>query len=86
MSAIPRERTRAAQNSRLRDDVSICWRGLVVAEAVDPAVAECAMRYCDVESVEATNLCEADLGKAPKNLFANEPSLSVQGTGGSCGS
>ena len=42
MSAIPRERTRAAQNSRLRhDDVSICWHGLIVAEAVDPAVAEC---------------------------------------------
>jgi hypothetical protein len=62
--------------------------GFIIAVAVDPVVAECAARSRIVESAESTSLCDADFdsSKASKNLFGNEPSLSAQGTGGSCGS
>jgi hypothetical protein len=56
--------------------------------AVDPVVTESVACSCVAESVEATCACGAvfDSNKAPNNLLANEPSLSAQGTGGSCGS
>ncbi len=56
--------------------------GLVVGAALDAVVAGI------VESVEETCPCEAGLdpNKAPKTLFANEPSLSVHGMAGICGS
>src|SRR5215470_13772179 len=61
---------------------------VVVAGASFVVVAEIAPPSGIVESVEATSVCTAsfDPNNAPKNLFANEPWLSVQGTGGSCGS
>ena len=67
--------------------MSICGAGVVVAVAFDPVVRSSAPRLWVVASVEAVCVCEARFnpGKAPKNLFANEPSLSVQGMGGSCG-
>jgi len=60
----------------------------LVGAALDVVVAGSASRPCIVESVEGTCLCEAgfDPNKAPKNLFANEPALSVHGMAGSCGS
>jgi hypothetical protein len=50
-----------------------------------------AMKGCAVTSAfgrdrRVASVGGFDQGKAPKNIFANEPSLSVQGTGGSCGS
>jgi len=67
---------------------SCCGAGFVVGVAVDPVVGETAPSSCVVELVEATCIREAgfDSNKAPKKLLADGPSLSTQGTGGSCGS
>jgi len=59
--------------------------GFAAGAAVDPVVAEFAPCSCVIESVEATCVREVGPNKAPKYLFANEPSLSAQGTGGSRG-
>jgi hypothetical protein len=85
----PRADSRGSGTSALqRQRSQSSGAGLVIAAAVDPAVAECAARSRVVESVESTSLCDADFDscKASKNLFGNEPSLSAQGTGGICGS
>jgi hypothetical protein len=58
--------------------------GLAVAVAADPVIAELTLRFAVLETVEATCVCDArlDSSKVAKNLFASEPSLSAQGTGG----
>ena len=63
-------------------------RGLCCRRGSRSGCANSAPRSWVAESVEATCVCETgfDPNKAPNNLLANEPSLSAQGTGGSCGS
>src|ERR1700683_611959 len=84
----------ASRLLRPKSDLSLSATGKRTFEEVDSGVLhnsmanQRAMLSTGFQSGKATCVCEVyfDPRRAPKSLFANEPSLSVQGMGGNRGS